>query len=62
MTPEQKANLDYYYAEVTRLRKEGKPNEALGCYILGRDLAGLPVADQTRKDYLSGLQRLQTGT
>lgn len=56
MTQAQKADLEFYQGEARRHLAEGNQREALGCYILGRDLAGLPVADQTRRDYGNKLQ------
>ena len=55
MTANQKADLEFYAAEARTHLFEGRLTQALGCYILGRDLAGLKVHDQTRRDYLARL-------
>jgi hypothetical protein len=61
MAQEAQNDLAYYMAESRRHLFAGNKREALGCYILGRDLAGLRVEDQTRRDYLCLLQLEQAG-
>lgn len=61
MTPNQKADLAFYQAEARQHLFAGRKREALGCYILGRDLAGIKVDEQTRRDYAILLQAEQAG-